>query len=511
MDFAALKYKMTDDDVMVVLDTSCNLRERYFDKSKDDVYISNNLIFAEQSEKWNLFEEIIVDGYNEQLLDRLYDTCLYVSRLFFENCKSLSQPYYVNAATDVLTAVLYQALWSNLNSSFVEKSNNLNNEKILELFNMWSIGDFCRFLSTNNKLINAMSLIGTPETDEDGFFFVDENDIILSTNHNSTQMDVFSEIVIVIKELLSGVFAKKGQFSIKKFVRQRGGKTLFLDYDSAVKSNCALIDLALQEAINNPKRGEVFIVIPNIDTIACVDKIKKYAQRYNGLGIQFVFDIQISDTFYYKKLKLRNSDLIWSYSYEELGDPFCKEIFPLKNEINLSSPRLPLIIIMDNGLKCDISKMNSVVSNLISILKKSEFICKHLDLSIIEYSYYPRVLSKFTRIENYLIFPHIEYANDYGDYSMNVAIKFGNDIADNYVNQLDSMEVSHEEKRIFFITSRNITNEEVESMNAKIAKDVFVLTMSDKQICCVDSERIISFESIDYDMLIKLLDWGYFI
>ena len=45
---------------------------------------------------------------------------------------------------------------------------------------------------------------------------------------------VISEMYSVIRDLFIGVFALKGDFSIRRFVRGRGGRVLFLEYDLAI-------------------------------------------------------------------------------------------------------------------------------------------------------------------------------------------------------------------------------------------------------------------------------------
>ncbi len=55
-----LKAKMTADDVMLIFDSKGDFHKKFF--SKGDVLIGNSAQYRKQSDKWNIYEEIIADG-----------------------------------------------------------------------------------------------------------------------------------------------------------------------------------------------------------------------------------------------------------------------------------------------------------------------------------------------------------------------------------------------------------------------------------------------------------------
>ncbi len=45
---------------------------------------------------------------------------------------------------------------------------------------------------------------------------------------------MLSEAIVMIKDSFFGVFGEAGDFSIREFVRKKGGRTLFIEYDMAI-------------------------------------------------------------------------------------------------------------------------------------------------------------------------------------------------------------------------------------------------------------------------------------
>jgi len=70
----------------------------------------------------------------------------------------------------------------------------------------------------------------------------------------------------VIRDLFLGVFAEHGTFSIRNFVRKKGGRALFIEYDLAIGSVLTpiyklMFDLALKEALGRTKSaGNVYLI-----------------------------------------------------------------------------------------------------------------------------------------------------------------------------------------------------------------------------------------------------------
>lgn len=232
---SSLKKQMTKDDVMIIFDTKGDFYQKFYDTNKDYV-IGNSRTYRSQSVSWNVFKEITVNGYNEDNLEELYLFSREIAKGFIEGKQSQQQPFFVNAATEVLTAVLYQALWCNMDEPVEIKTQNLSNATLSRLFDLWEVSDFCRFISTNEKLKSTLALIGMPMVDDDGQYIMDDDGNQVFRSGDNAQNSVYTEILIAIRDILIGVFAQEGKFSVQKFVRQKGGHTLFIEYDLAMGS-----------------------------------------------------------------------------------------------------------------------------------------------------------------------------------------------------------------------------------------------------------------------------------
>jgi len=303
MDLASIKYKLTRDDVMVIIDPSLNYSRKYYN-STEDIILSDK----DPGVKWNIFNEILVDNelildsYEDKQMREIYHNCRLVAKSFFEDRHSISQPYFANAAQEVLAAILYQSVWCNIGNN---PNANLTNKKLRELFNLWNANDFCSFLSTNDELTNIIKLISSPARDFEGNLIVDENQKLIYDSDDSTQCGVFQEVVIAVNDVINNVWVEEGDFSIRKFIRNRGAKTLFLDISPSSNMHRILVNLILQENESLGERGEIFIVVPNERLLN-----SRYFEYLNGItalnvsgSLQFIAGCDTRDSFYFDKLK----------------------------------------------------------------------------------------------------------------------------------------------------------------------------------------------------------------
>jgi Type IV secretion-system coupling protein DNA-binding domain len=101
-----------------------------------------------------------------------------------------------------------------------------------------------------------------------------------------------------VRAAFSGVFGTAGDFSVRDFVRQKGGRALFVEFDIASGSLLlpiyrVLLDLAIKEALGrNRSTGNVFFVM---DEFALLPQLTHLANGINfgrSLGLKFVVGAQ---------------------------------------------------------------------------------------------------------------------------------------------------------------------------------------------------------------------------
>ena len=247
-----LKQKLTQNDVMIIFDSKGDFYSRFC--SPNDAVIGNSKLYRSISEKWNLFREVLMDGYDKKdYRVNIREIC----HAFFQERieKNSSNPFFPNAACELLGAVIAAIIEG---CKPEERKVFFRNEKLMEILRQ----------STREDLINELSNF-------------DDLKYIISyiEKNNGQSQGVLSEMYSVVNELLVGVFSDNGGFSIRDFVREKKGRTLFVEYDLSVGSTFSpvyslLFDLALKEALGrNKSDGNVYLIcdefrlLPNLKHI----------------------------------------------------------------------------------------------------------------------------------------------------------------------------------------------------------------------------------------------------
>jgi len=273
-----LKSNMTDDDVMLIFDSKGDFYEKFF--TEKDIFIGNSVQYAEDSAKWNIFREILSDGWDdERIILNAQEICkaLFADRTEGNN----SNPFFPNAARDLLAAILISYIRYGRNDRekgglFVKK--NFNN---LELKNMLNRTDgsqaIINWLKPHSDLRSVSSYI---------------------KGDNGQSQGVLSEMYSVTRDILTGVFAKPGLFSMREFVRKKGGRALFVEYDLSIGSVLGpvyslLFDLAFREALGRTKSaGNVYFIIDELKLLPHLQHLDDGINFGRSLGVKILVGLQ---------------------------------------------------------------------------------------------------------------------------------------------------------------------------------------------------------------------------
>jgi type IV secretory pathway TraG/TraD family ATPase VirD4 len=221
-------------DVMIVFDTKGDFYKEFY--RSGDIVISNDATAcgAMGVDYWNIINEVEDDEHLEENVMEI------ANALFAERLKSGNDPFFPNAAKDIVTAALYH---------FVKVRGNIkSNNKILS--------DFFKSVSQND-LLDLLSRYPQYEAMKS----------YIPLKAQEQALGVMAEIQQVMRSVLIGNFAKPGTLSIRNLVRKKGGKRIFIEYDIGVGSMLSpiytlLFDLAIKEALCRKKSaGNVFFVV----------------------------------------------------------------------------------------------------------------------------------------------------------------------------------------------------------------------------------------------------------
>ncbi|MRS05691.1 hypothetical protein EG832_21115, partial [bacterium] len=258
---------MSQKDVMVIFDAKGDYLKNFY--REGDIVISND---ASATHSWNVFEEIKID-------ERIEENILEITKyLFSEKLKKSSQPFFPNAAKDVLGALFLHLI------RFEEGKKYQNNQSLREIVDRISTADFKRILKSHEDLGALISYID---------------------NETSGQtLGVLSELQQAMREVFVGNFKKKGDFSIRKAIKQKQGKVIFIEYDLGIGKTLApiyglIIDLAIKEALcRREDEGNVYFVLDEFRLLTPLEHFDNGVNFGRSLGAKFIAGIQNVEQIY---------------------------------------------------------------------------------------------------------------------------------------------------------------------------------------------------------------------
>lgn len=115
---------------------------------------------------------------------------------------------------------------------------------------------------------------------------------------STTTLSVLIFMQQMIRSTFKGAFGAAGDFSIRRFLRSKGGRAVFLEYDIAAGETVTpvfrtILDIALKESLGrNRASGRVFFVL---DEFALLPKLENLDSGLNfgrSLGLRFVVGTQ---------------------------------------------------------------------------------------------------------------------------------------------------------------------------------------------------------------------------
>lgn len=266
-----IKRHLTSEDIMIIFDSKGDFYSKFF--SKEDAVVGSSKQYRTSSEKWNLFREVLMDGYDKKdYMVNIREIC----RAFFEERiqKNSSNSFFPNAACELLGAII---------AAMIEECRPedrkiiFRNEKLMRLLKQSSRQDLIDILTKYDDLKYVVSYI--------------EKD-------NGQSQGVLSEMYSVVNELLVGVFSDNGGFSIRNFVREKKGRTLFVEYDLSAGSTFTpvyslLFDLALKEALGrNKSNGNVYLICDEFRLLPNLNHIDDAVNFGRSLNVKVIAGLQ---------------------------------------------------------------------------------------------------------------------------------------------------------------------------------------------------------------------------
>ncbi|MCL2080100.1 MAG: type IV secretion system DNA-binding domain-containing protein [Oscillospiraceae bacterium] len=274
-----IKRSMTKDDVMIIFDSKGDFYSKFYD-NKTDIVIGNSKQYLSQSAHWNIYKEVLADGWDER--DFIMNTQEICKSFFVERTQNTTNAFFPNAARDLLAAIIISFIRAGIADDSRKRKYFYNNElkMFLDLSDRQRLIDFLKTRPDTAAIISYIS------------------------NDSPQSQGVISEMYSIVREILIGVFAERGMFSMREFVRNKGKKTLFIEYDLSIGSTLTpvyrlMFDLALKEALGrNKAQGNVYLICDEFKLLPHLRHIDDGVNFGRSLGVKVFAGVQSIEQLY---------------------------------------------------------------------------------------------------------------------------------------------------------------------------------------------------------------------
>lgn len=267
-----LKRKMSPQDVMIVFDTKGDFYQEFYQAG--DIVISNDRSAVDEDGDfncWNIFNEI-------EPGEKVLESVLEISKsIFAEACSKTSQIFFPNAAKDLFMACLLHFLRS-------KPAPQRCNKALIDYICYTSSREMREMLMEYPDL-RAMS------------------NYIANDDSAQTQ-GVISELQQVVREIFVGNFANQGTMSLRNLVLQKGGRTVFIEYDLSMGSVLTpiyslMFDTAIKTALGRShSAGNVYFITDEFRLLPNLKHVDDAVNFGRSLGVKFLIGIQNVEQIY---------------------------------------------------------------------------------------------------------------------------------------------------------------------------------------------------------------------
>lgn len=264
-----IRRTLTEKDLMIVFDTKGDYYNEFY--RPGDIVISNDerASGGDSPDYWNIFGEITVD-------DRVEENVYEIAKsLFYDKLNCSSQPFFPTAAKDLFTAMLLHMVRSEKFAA------HRNNRDLRSVFDSFSVSAMKEILKSHRDL-KAMSS-----------YIEDEK--------SGQTLGVVAELQQAVREIFIGNFKKSGSLSMRQIVRRKGGKVVFIEYDTGIGNMLTpiyklLIDLAIKEALcRKNNEGNVYFILDEFRLLPHLEHIDNGVNFGRSLGAKFIVGVQNID------------------------------------------------------------------------------------------------------------------------------------------------------------------------------------------------------------------------
>jgi len=267
-----IQANLSENDVMIIFDAKGNYYHEFY-RHGIDVVISNDeksIGVDGKKDYWNIFNEIELDSHMEENIIEISKT------LFNEKIVKSHQPFFSLAAKDLFSAVLFHCCRDE------EKS--FHNSDLRRFWESANVEIILQMLNLHNDLKAMKNYIG------DGT--------------SSQALDVLAELQELVRKIFVGNFKQKGTLSMRKLVREKKGRTIFIEHDMGICKTLApiyslLFDLAIKETLCRTKsEGNVYFIADEFELLSHLQHVDNAVNFGRSLSVRFLIGVQNIEPLY---------------------------------------------------------------------------------------------------------------------------------------------------------------------------------------------------------------------
>ena len=249
-------------DVFVVFDTKGDYLSEIY--RAEDVVLSNQRDPLPAGRIWNIFCDLLSGDLDERG-DEIFEIA---STIFAQQLQSAGENIFFSAgARDVFAAVV-----DAMAREGVEHSNDSLRRRLES-----SPEELIELISRHEDLAGARHYL---------------------TGAGNAPRAVMSFLQQSVRAAFAGAFRMPGDFSVRRFVRSKGGRALFVEYDISsgellLPIYRVLIDLALKEAMSRQRApGNVFIILDEFPLLPQLSHLSNAINFGRSLGLKVLAGTQ---------------------------------------------------------------------------------------------------------------------------------------------------------------------------------------------------------------------------
>lgn len=285
----SLEKNMSADDILLIFDTKGDFKRRFY-RPQDCSYvlIGNDSQYRNISKSWNIFDEL--KDSNGLFSKGSELTAKEIAKQLFKGRESSTQPFFSLAAADLVAKAMIH-LMRKATKNHTESG--LNTDVLVHFLTSANQETYYNMTADpdNKDFVSAQLYFGKP-----------------GEKMTAQALGIFGYINSMVNDLFVGVFSERrpaGNFSMRKLVREKGRKVVFIEYDMSVGETLGpmyrlMFDLALKEALGGREknRGNTYLIIDEFKLLPDLMHIDDALNFGRSLGVKVCAGLQSINQLY---------------------------------------------------------------------------------------------------------------------------------------------------------------------------------------------------------------------